>query len=136
MGRWDLADEVRKLIVGNIYHLPPVAPSELRDCYRASDVFVFPSFFEGFGLVLLEAMACGLPFIATEASGAGPDLAGPQIGEVIPTGNVDALVEALNKMSKRRHELPTMSLAVRNKACQCTWAKYRQAVSDAVGGLS
>src|SRR5690606_15413134 len=40
---------------------------------RAHDVFVFPSLFEGFGLVLLEALAMGLPVITT-AHTAGPDL--------------------------------------------------------------
>ena len=55
------------------------------------DVFVFPSFFEGFGLVILEAMACGLPVITTTAT-AGPDLITEgHDGFVINPGDVDAL---------------------------------------------
>jgi alpha-maltose-1-phosphate synthase len=49
-----------------------VPQGDLPGIYRSCDVLVFPSLCDGFGLVLLEAMACGLPVIATENSG-GPD---------------------------------------------------------------
>ena len=45
---------------------PRCSPEALREQYRAANLFVVPSFFEGFGLVLLEAMTCGLPAIASE----------------------------------------------------------------------
>jgi alpha-maltose-1-phosphate synthase len=60
-------------------HVPALSSKALRDQYHGADGFVFPSFFEGFGLVLLEAMACGLPAIASTATAATdvlPDTAG------------------------------------------------------------
>jgi glycosyltransferase involved in cell wall biosynthesis len=45
-----------------------VEESELIDLYNAADLYVFPSFYEGFGLPPLEAMACGTPVAASEAS--------------------------------------------------------------------
>lgn len=71
---------VWQLEKGKMASLPRGSPSGLpvreRSCASGiawGDAFLFPSFFEGFGLVLLEAMACGLPAMATEAT-AGPDV--------------------------------------------------------------
>ena len=49
--------------VTQISHVPN---SELRDIYNAADVFVFPSQYEGFGIPLIEAMACGTPVVCTD----------------------------------------------------------------------
>jgi glycosyltransferase involved in cell wall biosynthesis len=94
-------------------------------------VFVFPSFFEGFALVLLEAMACGLPVLASDATGA-PDLLDDATGRVLPAGDVDQWVEVLREIARQRDELPALRKAARRKACQCTWEQYREAVSTAV----
>ena len=45
-----------------------VPPAELPDWYRAAEAFVYPSLFEGFGLPVLEAMACGAPVICSQAA--------------------------------------------------------------------
>jgi alpha-maltose-1-phosphate synthase len=51
---------------------------------------VFPSFSDGFELVLLEAMACGLPAIASEAS-IGPEIITANCGFVTPPGDLDSI---------------------------------------------
>jgi glycosyltransferase involved in cell wall biosynthesis len=61
--------------------------------YAAAGAFVFPSFYEGFGLPLLEAMACGTPVIASDSSSI-PEVAGGT-GLLVPAGDVPALAEAL-----------------------------------------
>ena len=66
VGSWKLADSKRRSLPAGVKWFPPCSPQALRDRYRESHVFVFPSFAEGFALVLLEAMACGLPAIASE----------------------------------------------------------------------
>ena len=66
-------------------------PALLAEC----DALVFPSFFEGFGMVLLEALAMGLPVIATDAT-AAPDLDdGSGAIQVVPTGDVEAFAAAM-----------------------------------------
>jgi glycosyltransferase involved in cell wall biosynthesis len=91
---------------------------------------VFPSFFEGFALVLLEAMACGLPAIASAATG-GADVLTEASGLVLPVGNLDALVDALRWFDQNQNRLPAMGRAARKQAELCTWERYRRAVRKA-----
>jgi len=97
-------------------------------------VFVFPSFAEGFGLVLLEAMACGLPAIASEAT-IGPEIITAGSGFTTPTGDLDRLVELLRWFDRHRDELPVMSQQARAQAERWTWGKYRALVKEAVSKL-
>jgi glycosyltransferase involved in cell wall biosynthesis len=125
--------EGRKLasLPASVRIIRPCSPSAPRERYRAADVFVFPSFFEGLALVQLEALACGLPVIAAESGGASEILT-EDCGRVLPTGNLDALVEALRWFSRNRSKLPAMNRAARARAEQCSWGNYRRSVSQAV----
>jgi glycosyltransferase involved in cell wall biosynthesis len=93
-------------------HHEPVAQSQLRAFYEAAHVFVLASREDGFGVVLCQALASGLPVVCTDRTG-GPDLArlpgfGPLI-RVVPAGDSDALrralSEALDDASGKRVEI-------------------------------
>ena len=131
VGSWQLAEDRLRNLPENVAWHPPCSAKELREHYRNADIFVFPSYFEGFGLVLLEAMACGLPAIASDAS-AMPDLFSGTEGALIPAGDNDALTEALRWASDRRDMLPLMGEKARRRAQDCTWPAYRKCVQDAV----
>lgn len=131
VGSWQLADDRLKKLPAGVRFIGPVGPEKLRELYLESDVFVFPSFFEGFGLVILEAMACGLPVIASDRS-AGPDVLDEACGRVIAAGDVEHLVESLRWFGTNRGRLPEMKKAARTKAEGFTWEKYRAAVGEAV----
>ena len=75
------------------------------DVYEALDCFVLASRWEGFGLVLLEAMAGGCPIIATEVS-AIPEVVRPGVdGELVPSEDVPALAEAVLRAYRAGRQL-------------------------------
>lgn len=134
-GPWQLEPgRVAALPAGVTFH-GPVSRSALRERYREADVFVFPSFFEGFGLVLLEAMACGLPAITTECT-AGPDVLDDDCGRIIEAGNLEAFVASLRWFCQHRDRLPNMSKAARAAAEKRTWKGYRSHVREATAQFS
>jgi glycosyltransferase involved in cell wall biosynthesis len=71
--------------------------SEIVGAYACADVLVLPSAHETWGLVVNEAMSCGVPAIVSDRVGCGPDLVHPgETGMIFPAGDVDALAEAMS----------------------------------------
>jgi starch synthase len=96
------------------------------------DVMVFPSLFEGFGLVLLEAMSQGVPVIATPNGGA-PDFVGEgEDGFIVPIRDAEAITERLEVLLRDSARLRQMSQAAIHKATQHSWAQYRNRLANTV----
>jgi alpha-maltose-1-phosphate synthase len=135
VGPWYLSNSKKASLPRGVVYLPALSSAALRARYRSADVFVFPSFFEGFGLVLLEAMASGLPVIASEATVA-TDVLTEACGRVLPAGNVDILVETLRWFSENRNCVRAMGRSARKQAELFTWERYRAAVRDSTSGFA
>ncbi|MCY1074484.1 glycosyltransferase family 4 protein [Archangium lansingense] len=84
------------------------APGDPRPVYQRSELFVLPTLEDGFGLVVGEAMASGLPVVVTDACGAAAWVEPGRTGWVIPAANEQALVATLEEAIRRRSELPRM----------------------------
>ena len=134
VGTWRLADSRKRELPAGVDMHEPVAPDALRERIRRADVLVLPSYFEGLALVILEAMACGLPVIATDATG-GADVIGPDSGVIIPAGDLDALVASLRWAGDERQRLSAMRTAARRKAESMSWTLYRERVRQAVAPM-
>jgi glycosyltransferase involved in cell wall biosynthesis len=79
-----------------------VSDEDLPGYYQSADLFAFHSFHEGFGIVLLEAMACGRPIITTEAGGT-KDIAVPGPGgRMVKPGDAGAFAQAIFDILKDR----------------------------------
>ncbi len=102
------------------------APNPVQ-AYQESSVFVFPSIEEGSALVTYEAMACGLPVIVSENSGAvardGVD------GFVVPIRDVGALKERIALLHDDADRRRALGQSARRRVEEFTWEKYGDAVA-------
>ena len=95
-----------------------VDKAELATLYRGALCLLLPSRYEGFGLPVLEAMACGAPVVATTA-GAIPEVAGDAAVLVDP-GDPEALADGVRRAMAQRERLRTAGLA---RAARFDWAE-------------
>lgn len=84
---------------------------QLADVYRAIDIFVMPSLWEGLSLAMLEAMAAGLPMIATDVGGARDVLGDSQWGVLVPPRDADAIAAAVASLLANRPACAEMAAA-------------------------
>jgi glycosyltransferase involved in cell wall biosynthesis len=103
---------------------------ELREHYRRADVFVLPSLAEGMALVVLEAMAAGLPVVVTEESGYRGVVRHGLDGLVVPARSGQAIAGALDVLSESGELRQQMGLAARRRAEEYDWQRFESAVIE------
>jgi starch synthase len=133
-GKWNLSGARLKELPLGASFVGHLDPARLRDLYAKSHVLLFPSFSDGFGLVMLEALAAGMAVIGSSTSGA-PDLAPGASVTVAEAGDVDAWAEAIKqRIQKLRAGGHSRSLHA-SCARAHTWTTYRAAVNVATADL-
>jgi glycosyltransferase involved in cell wall biosynthesis len=93
--------------------------------YRSADVLVFPTLSDGFGMVVAEAMAHGLPVITTDQAGAA-DLVTPDNGLIVPAADPRALAGALQWCLDNRERLRAMRFRALDTARRRQWPDFRR----------
>jgi len=103
-----------------------VSQQQLFEMYHEFDVLMLPTIFEGFALVIVEAMAAGLPVITT-AHSIGPELINDnQNGYIVPIRNIEAIKISIEKIvNKTADEFEEMSKKARTSALNYSWNKYK-----------
>jgi len=117
-----------------------IKDEDLQRLYRAGDVFVFPSFYEGFGLPVLEAMASGACVVARGAS-AMAEIVG-EAGVLVETKNADVLAAAIASLLEDPRRRRQLGEAARRRAqaftvqrmAKLTYESYRTALGTGVSG--
>jgi UDP-glucose:(heptosyl)LPS alpha-1,3-glucosyltransferase len=94
---------------------------DVQKFYSAADLFVFPSFYDSFGNVCLEAMACELPVIASASSGASEIIREGANGYVLKDANNAEELSHLLEICSDRVKLRNMGQAARETSEQYTW---------------
>jgi glycosyltransferase involved in cell wall biosynthesis len=98
LGKNDVERLIERLGIENIVTiLPSRAYSEMPALYHAHDVLVLPSYNEAVGMVVLEAMACGIPTITSDTVGANVYVKNRESGLIFETGNIFDLTEKLEQ---------------------------------------
>lgn len=81
---------------------PWIAREQMPGCYAAADCLVNPSLYEGMPNVVLEAMACALPVIASDVAGNADVVEHERTGLLFPPGDADALARAMQRVIEER----------------------------------
>ncbi|MEY3868066.1 MAG: hypothetical protein RLZZ338_1957 [Cyanobacteriota bacterium] len=127
--RLDFEVDFRSYTSGSIVHLLELTDAELRVAYSGAIALIYPSKYEGFGLPILEALACGCPVI-TCPNASIPEVAGDAT-LYVKDDDVDQLTEALCDVQKPKVR-QTLIAAGLQQAQKFSWSKMAQTVSEAL----
>ena len=112
--------------------IPGLPHQEILTLMQQNDVLVFPSLFEGYGLVISEAMSQGTPVITTDRT-AGPDIIKDgENGWLIEAGSATALIAAIENILGNRECLATVGKAAMETAKARTWTNYGNELTQAL----
>lgn len=108
-----------------------VPSSQLPAFYRSADVFCAPATGgESFGIILLEAMSCGVPVVASDIDGYNSVLTNNQEGLLVPPRNPESLAQAISLLLKDREMRNRLGKAGIQTAYQYSWENVARRVAD------
>lgn len=118
---------------GSIIQIDYLSPQELACFYAGAECFVFPSLYEGFGLPILEAMACGCPVVASRA-GAIPEISGSAVKYFNPR-NVEEITKSILKVIKDRETREIMIQDGLEQVKKYSWAKCAKETMEIIRNI-
>lgn len=86
---------------GNVVFAGPASNEERVDFYNLGDAYVLPSKYEGFSIVFIESLACGVPVVASDAYGCREGLLDGELGLLVPPDDVKAIADAIVSILER-----------------------------------
>ena len=96
-----LRDMIASLGLDGVTLVGPRPHGEIPLWMNAADLFVLPSLWEGLPTVMLEALACGTPFVGTKVGGV-PDVINEEVGILVEPGSAEELAEAIRRALERK----------------------------------
>lgn len=95
-----------------------VPPNEIAEEYRTADIFILASYVEAFGIVLVEAMAAGVPIVATNVGGIPAVVEDGVSAKLVPAGDAQSLATAIRSLMTSEEKLHHMAIAARARSRQ------------------
>ncbi|WP_271596479.1 MULTISPECIES: glycosyltransferase family 4 protein [unclassified Bradyrhizobium] len=114
-----------------VSYQPTVPRADVPSIMRNADVLIFPSYFEGSALVLLEAMASGLALIQSKNAGVAVT---PETGIMLPELTEEALQSAVMEVISNRERLASFKANAQREAQKYTFARYRSSIESLLEG--
>lgn len=122
---------VRRERIRDVHFIGPVSDEELPRYYKTANLFCAPSTgFESFGMVLLEAMASGLPIVASDIPGYRTVLSPQREGLLVKPGEDEELAQAILQLLQNPQERERMGEAGQKKARNYSWHRIAKQVLD------
>lgn len=115
---------VLKEALKKVNYIPSLPHDEVLKCMAEHDVFIFPSLFEGFGLVITEAMSQGTPVITTERTCAPDLITHDKDGWIVKAGESAPIRELLEKFIQHPEILQTIGKEAMKTASKRPWSCY------------
>ena len=127
-GSAEVAAGIERLQSGTVHQLAYVPEEQKIELYRRASVFVYPSIAEGFGLPVLEAMACGVPVVTT--TGSAPEEIAQDGALLVPPRSPEALREAIARALTDEQLAADLRRRAVDRARSFTWARTAEATLD------
>lgn len=108
---------------------------DIAEIYRSADLFVYPSWFEGFGLPPLEAMACGVPVVTTDCGGVREYAVDNVNALVVPAQDPSSMATAILRLLKDPSLAERIACSGLATAREFTWDKFAGKVEEAFQGM-
>ncbi len=121
---------------GQFTYEPPRPHAAVLRLMQSCDVLVLPSIVEGRALVQQEAMACGLPLIATRNAGGEDLIVEGETGFLVPIRAPEALAEKISWCAEHPGEIAGMGIAAQRRAAEFTWRGYGETILAAIETLT
>lgn len=122
--------------LGRVRWLETLSHGQVLDLMMEMDVLVLPSLCEAFGLVVTEAMACGLPVIVTPNVGAADLVSEGHEGFVVPICSFEAIADRLHALARNYELLVSMSRNAQATAAEASWESYRNNFAKTVEAIA
>jgi glycosyltransferase involved in cell wall biosynthesis len=138
-GKGPEKDKLEKIVkkegIKNVKFVGFIPPNQLNNFYNSLDLFIFPSLYEGFGLPVLEAMACGTVVISSNISSL-PEIIGKGGGSICLNLNLKDFKEKINKFIKmKKKDLKILKEKSYQKTKKFTWEKSTNKLIKVYKGL-
>lgn len=95
-------------LANSVVFAGPASDDERVDFYNLGDVYALPTKYEGFGIVFIESLACGVPVVASDAYGCREGLLDGELGRLVPPDDLQAIADAIVLILERKAPGPLL----------------------------
>jgi len=111
-----------------------VSQNQLSFVYRRAEALVSPTFIDGFGLPVLEAMSCGIPVITSNVSGPA-ELGRGGAAILVDPYNIESIAESMGKITKNSELRKTLISAGFTRASEFTWERTARETLELINSI-